>query len=68
MDVRSMGIQNRDYMKRPSEEGGGPLSSPDEKVEAFLSNFVQKHRRFLIYSGIALGVLIIVALAIALFS
>jgi hypothetical protein len=68
MDVWSMGIQNRDYMKRASDERGGPFSSPDDKVEAFLGNFVHKHRRLLIYSGIALAVLIIVAVAIALLS
>ena len=63
-----MGIRSRDYMKRPSDGDGEPPSTPDSKLEAFLSGFLQRHPRFFIYLGIALAVLIIVGLVIAKFS
>jgi len=56
-----MGIQNRDYMRRPSDNDGSS-SSADSQVEAFLSNFLKRHPRFLLYVGIGLAALIIVAL------
>jgi hypothetical protein len=62
-----MGIQNRDYMRRARQDDGPRSTAPDDRVEAFLSGFLQRHRRLLIGSGIALAVLTIVAVAIAIF-
>ncbi|HEY6170035.1 MAG TPA: hypothetical protein VI454_18500 [Verrucomicrobiae bacterium] len=61
-----MGILNRDYMKRSSDDdddGRGSLS--DSKVEAFLSGFLQRHPRFFIYVGIGLGVMVVAAIVVA---
>jgi hypothetical protein len=63
-----MGIQSRDYMKRTSDGRGHEPSSPDDKMEAFLSGFLQKHPRFFIYAGIGIILLIIVGLFVAKFS
>ena len=63
-----MGIQSRDYMKRPSDDDGERSSTPDGKVEALLSGFLQRHPRFFIYLGIALVALIIITLLVAKFS
>jgi hypothetical protein len=60
-----MGILNRDYMKRPSDDDG---SSTDSQVEVFLSNFLKRHPRFFLYVGIGLSALIIVALLAVKFS
>ena len=60
-----MGIQSRDYMKRPSGNDGHQPSTPDGKIEAFLSGFLQRHPRFFIFLGIALVVLVIAALLVA---
>jgi hypothetical protein len=63
-----MGILNRDYMKRPSDDDGGSFSSPDSQVEAFLSAFLKRHPRFFVYVGLGLVVLIIIALLAVKFS
>ena len=39
-------------------------SATDEKVEAFLSGFLQKHRRGLIVAGVVLAVLIAAGLVL----
>jgi hypothetical protein len=63
-----MGIKSRDYMKRPSDDDGEGPSTPDNKLEAFLSGFLQRHPRFFVYLGSALVALIIIALLVAKFS
>jgi hypothetical protein len=63
-----MGIRSRDYMKRPSDDDGERPSTPEGKLEDFLSGFLQRHPRFFVYLGIALVVLIIVGLLLAKFS
>ena len=55
-------------MKRPSDDDGGRPSTPDAKLEAVLSGFLQRHPRFFIYLSVALAFLIIVALLLAKFS
>ena len=60
-----MGIQNRDYMKRPSDDDDdGRASSSDSKLEAWLAGFLRRHPRFFLYVGIALAVLIVVAVIV----
>ena len=61
-------------MKRPSRGGGlrpgsgddGPPPT-DSKVEDFFSGFLGRHPRFFVYLGVALAILIIVALLVAKF-
>ncbi len=60
-----MGIEDRDYMKRSSDEGEPLASSPDDKLEAFFSGFLERHPRFFVRLGIAFAILFIVALAAA---
>jgi hypothetical protein len=60
-----MGIQNRDYMKRPSDDDDQRASAPDAKLEEFFSRFLRRHPKFFIYVGIALAVLVIAALVVA---
>ena len=61
-----MSIHDRDYMKGSSDSPAGPASSTDEKVEAFLSGFLQRNRRLLLFWGIFLALLIVAAIAMAL--
>jgi hypothetical protein len=58
-----MGIQNRDYMRRPSDDDRGS-SSPDDQVENFLNNFLKRHPRFFLYVGIGFVALILIALLV----
>jgi hypothetical protein len=60
-----MGIEDRDYMKRSPDEGDRFASSPDDKLEAFFSDFLERHPRFFVHLGIAFAVLVIVALVAA---
>ena len=60
-----MGIEDRDYMKRPSHEGDRFASSPDDKLEAFFGGFLERHPRFFVHLGIAFVILFIVALVAA---
>jgi hypothetical protein len=61
-----MGIQNRDYMKRPPDDDEDRRSSSsDSKLEAFLTGFLQRHPRFFLYVGIGLAVLVITAIVVA---
>jgi hypothetical protein len=63
-----MGIFNRDYMRRPSDDNGGSSSSPDTEVEAFLGDFLKRHPRFFVCVGLGFVVLIIIALLAVKFS
>jgi len=60
-----MGIQSRDYMKRPSDSDGRLPAAPDSNLENLLSGFLRKHPRFFVYLGAGLIVLIISALLLA---
>ena len=60
-----MGIEDRDYMKRSPDEGDRFASSPDDKLGAFFSGFLERHPRFFVHLGIAFAVLVIVALVAA---
>jgi len=60
-----MGIEDRDYMKRSLDDDDQLASSPDDKLEAVFSGFLEKHPRFFVHLGIAFAVLVIVALVAA---
>ena len=63
-----MGIRDRDYMKRPSDDGGQHGSPPDSKAEELARRFFTKYPHFLLYFGIAIGIMIVIALIIAKYS
>ena len=61
-----MGLHDRDYMRRASnEEAEGASSSADEKLEAFFSGFLSRHPRFLVVAGVVVAVAILVVIVIA---
>jgi hypothetical protein len=61
-----MGLDDRDYMRRASnEEAEGASSSADEKLEAFFSGFLSRHPRFLVVAGVVVAVAILLAILIA---
>jgi hypothetical protein len=53
-----MGIRDRDYMKRPSDDDDGSSSKAEEMAQKLLNKFP----RFLMYCGIGFVVLIVIAL------
>jgi len=71
-----MGIQDRDYMRRPSggDDGGrrggrrDERSSDDYGDEGILGRFFRRNPRFLTYVCIGLGVLILIAVLAVKFS
>jgi len=67
-DESGMGIRDRDYMKRPSDDEASRGSSAESKAEDFLSKFVQKHPRFFLYVAIGFAVLIVISLVVVHFS
>jgi len=54
-----MGVRDRDYMKRPSDDDED--SSPESKAEEFAQRVLARTRKPLLIGGIALVILIIVA-------
>jgi len=61
-----MGLDDRDYMRRASnEEAPGRSSSPDEKLEAFFSGLLSRHPRFLVVAGVVVAVAVLLAIVIA---
>jgi hypothetical protein len=63
-----MGIQDRDYMRRPRNDGGGhrtPDSGSGSDGDSALDRFFQRNPRFLLYVSIAFGVLIVITLIVA---
>jgi len=60
-----MGIYNRDYMKRPSDDDEERAYGSDEKLEAFFSGFLRRHPRFFLYFGIGLTVVVVAAIVLA---
>ena len=62
-----MGIQDRDYMKRRSDDGDRRPPS-GTGAENFLTGFLERHPRFFLYVGIGLGALIVIPMVAALLS
>ena len=63
-----MGIRDRDYMKRPSDDDARRASSPDAKLEAFLSGFLSRHPRFFLVASVVLAVLVVLAIVVTKFA
>ena len=63
-----MGIRDRDYMKRPSDDDGYSDLSSDSKAEEIAQKILKKYSKLILYCGIGLGILVVVALIIAEFS
>lgn len=60
-----MGIQDRDYMKRRSEDDTPRVSAPDARLEAFFDGFLRRHPKFFLHAALVSVVLIAAAIAIA---
>jgi hypothetical protein len=61
-----MGIQNRDYMKRPADDDDDrQASSSESSAEEFLTRFLQRHPRLFIYVGVGLAIVAVVAVLVA---
>ena len=54
-----MGLDDRDYMRRSPDDDSQRSSSPDEKLESFLSGFLARHPKLPMVIGVALVVLVI---------
>ncbi len=68
-----MGIQDRDYMRRRSDDDDNRRRSRDDSPsdygdDGILGRFFRRNPRFLMYVGIGLGVLILIALLVVKFS
>ena len=62
-----MGIRDRDYMKRPSDDDGRRGGSSESDLEEWVGRIFRNKRRLILYAGIGLGVLIVVAFLMARF-
>jgi hypothetical protein len=60
-----MGIKDRDYMKRPSDDDGGEGSSSESRAEELAQRMLARSRKLVLIGGIGLGILIIVALVMS---
>jgi hypothetical protein len=58
----NVGIRDRDYMKRPSDDGQG--ASSNSKAEEIAQKILSKFPKILMLLGIGLLVIIVVALII----
>ena len=63
-----MGVRDRDYMKRPSDDDDEQNSSPESKAEEFAQRVLARSRKALLICGIVLGIVIVVALIVSRFS
>jgi len=54
-----MGLDDRDYMKRSRDDDAERGSSPDEKLESFVSGFLTRHPKLPVVIGVCLVVLLI---------
>lgn len=52
-----MGIHNRDYMRRPGDDGHHRGTS----IEDHLAQFLQRHPRFFLYVGLVVVALVVLA-------
>ena len=62
--LSTMGIGDRDYMRRPSDEDGrsGPSHS---RTEDFLAGLLKRHPKAPKYFAIAIGVLVVAGIVAA---
>ena len=55
-------------MKRPSDDDAQGETSPDAKLEAFLSGFLRRHPRLFLVMGVVLAVLVVLAIIVSKFT
>lgn len=60
-----MGIYNRDYMKRPSDDDEERASDEDIKLAVIFRRVFKKYPRLLLYLGVALVALVTIAIVVA---
>ena len=67
-----MGIQDRDYMRRPPKDDDRRRRARDDSNrqdrapdEGIITSFLRKHPRFLMFVGIGLGALMLIAIIMA---
>jgi hypothetical protein len=63
-----MGVRDRDYMKRPSDDDDERSSSPESRAEEFAQRVLARSRKALLICGIVLGIVIVVALILSRYS
>jgi hypothetical protein len=63
-----MGLHDRDYMKGPSEDDRHRTSSPDARLDAFFSGFLDRHPRFFTRLLVGLAALALLAIIISKFA
>jgi hypothetical protein len=61
----NMGILDRDYMKRPSDDDGKNSPSSDSNTEELARKLLKRFPRLLVYFGVFVGILIVIAIIIA---
>lgn len=66
--IGNMGIQDRDYMKRSSDDDGHSGSSSDSRAEELAQRFFKKYPRFFLYCTIGIVILIVVTVLVSKFS
>jgi hypothetical protein len=63
-----MGIRDRDYMKRPSDDDDERNSSLESRAEEMAQRILVRSRKAILIVGIALVILIVAGLIVAKFS
>ena len=63
-----MGIQDRDYMRRPPDRDDNRNPSGGTSGEELLAGFLKNKSRFFVYVGVGVGVLAVIALMVAMLS
>ena len=66
--ANNMGLHDRDYMKRRSDDEAEHGSSPDARFEVYLSRFLGRHPRFIVVAGIVLAGLVGLAILFVKFA
>lgn len=62
-----MSLSDRDYMRRP-DSGQKPSRPMDDRVEELVGGLFSNRRRLFLVAGIALAILVILALVFAMVS
>ena len=60
-----MGIHDRDYMKRPSDDDGDKARPSSSKLDAFFNGFLSRHPRLLLVILLVLAAAILIAVIVA---
>ena len=63
-----MGIQDRDYMKRSSDDDRDSGSSSDSRAEEMARRFFKRYPRFFLYCTLGIVILVVATVVVARFS